>query len=201
MEKLSLVLIILIVVLIIAPVAFFLVGEEQNIKDFFQKAPIDGKDNELINSGSPSKENDQEGSGSAGLDVSSGGEGGSSDNSAQSFQTGCQQTQISYSLTNLKTEYVCTTFQNGECLDKTVNCSIQVRNLDYTTSGIFVVSLKFFEKNNEAIIFQEIEKSTILEPREFNILEAEINLNSPNANKEVDCNFRSVQIPKKEICS
>ncbi len=129
------------------------------------------------------------GSSAGGGSGSSGSSGGSGGSSGGSVQTECVNQQIAYALKNLQSSVDCG-LGNGLC---SVNCSLDVHNLDESLGGSFKVRINFNENSN--IVDYEA---------------VDIYLNAGNLKKiesvkefqsdEIYCTFESEEIPYREFC-
>jgi len=130
---------------------------------------------------------------SSGTDSSS---GGSSDSSAGLYQ--CSNKQISYSLTGPSEEETCLEEDGlGECIKKQMNCSLEIKNLDYEIFGEFIFDFTY-SLDGEEINHESISKN--LGPRESYIFSSILILEGLEANKSPLCLHNINKIPKKTVC-
>lgn len=110
--------------------------------------------------------------------------------------------QFSYALKNRNIISKCIEADGDICIKKTINCSVTVKNLEDTFSGLFKMKLSFLENN---ALFQESYKEKELGPEESEtmstILEIKSSGEEGRANKELSCEITPIEIPKKEICN
>lgn len=109
-------------------------------------------------------------------------------NSDTTNQLGCSESQISYALKNFRENSICNTFQNTICTEKTINCAIEVYNLDDNVEGIFKLKFTFF-KDKEAFDYAYSEDK--VGPKKFKTFEKTLTLTSSGdngvANKNLSC--------------
>ncbi len=112
--------------------------------------------------------------------------------------------QVAYSLEYLDVIETCNQEVNGECLNKKVDCSLTVTNLDEQISGVFEIRFYFLEKgdrNDES--FASVKVSDIIYAKSYNIFKAnKLITESENglANKTISCGFDTIRVPEKNIC-
>ncbi len=165
-------------------------------------------DNEPKESGEASEEtNNQESDDN--LESSLGGEGGEGGGggggSSSSGETGSGPAscpQVSYALRNFVKNLECTSYDNEICIEKNVYCSVKVENIDQF-SGEFIIGIEIYDIETSEIIQQfEISKTVYASQQE--LFDKSITLTSltsdGEANKDYDCSFKTIQIPKKLIC-
>jgi hypothetical protein len=134
------------------------------------------------------------GSGSGG----SGNSGGTSNN--------CTYLPITYSLINNKEVSKCNLYNGEVCIDKTVNCSIEIENREGALQARLTLRLTFVEKGKNVSVdgFDSDERNFILDPKEIKLFEGTTNIVSSGidglANKEITCYFNTIGTPYKEIC-
>jgi hypothetical protein len=139
-------------------------------------------------------------SGEAGGGGSGGGEGGGGGSGeASSSGSSCSLRKISYSLKEFNKVSTCNQYEGDVCISKTVNCSLEVTNLDFEISGNFEIKFEFFEQGQEEILYSA-EDAQVLGPRESAIFEASANFQGADAGKELTCDFSTEQIPQREVC-
>ena len=124
----------------------------------------------------------------------SGGAGGSSPSGSK-----CEMRQISYALKNFEKSSTCSSYSGPDCIDKTVDCSVETYNLDGETSGTFVVRFDFFVDGDNLI--ESVTDSDVLQPGSFKIFNGVVRILGENAGKNIDCRFNTEQVPQKEVCS
>jgi len=132
---------------------------------------------------------------------SSGSSGGSSGSSSSTSQ-GCYTQQISYALEDFTTNSTCLDYSLGNCVEKMVDCSINVTNLDDSTSGNFIITffvLKQGDDKEDAINSESIEQH--LNPGETTQLANSFEIEGSNANLNLVCSFETTAVPRKQICN
>lgn len=182
-----------------------------NLDESIQKvfsSKNDGQDS-LSNSNS-GNENSEDGSqnsgsgsggggGSSSSGSSSGGESSGSTASDSSSSSNCQETLISYSLTNPSKFSNCTEYQGPTCAKKTVDCALTVQNLDRDATGLFEIRFNFFE--TESNILDSALVSQTLSPREIETFRKSMEFQGENADKNLTCNSIKETIPTKLVCT
>lgn len=132
-----------------------------------------------------------------------GGGSGGSGSSAVPETANCYNIQVPYALKNFEESFVCNDFQDGVCINKNLNCSLEVYNLDGEASGSFVLQFILFEKGTYNQLDSAL-KESFLEPGNFEKIEVAFNLQSEgaegSANKEGECRFFTESVPTKEFC-
>ncbi|GEM_PF-2911643 len=131
---------------------------------------------------------------------------GSSKDSDSKKKSICTMKQISYSIINLNKTSVCNQNQGSICVNKTVSCSIEINNRDDETSGFFEVKMSFLEKgkDREKDGFGHKTSKFLLGPGEKYLFEGSTSIQSTGedglANKEINCFYNTIEVPKKEVC-
>ena len=139
-----------------------------------------------------------------GLEDSGSGSGGSGEGRGAGssgnviFSGECAEQQISYSLKDFLELETCDILEGNVCIDKIVNCSLVVENLDYQVGGNFEIEFSFigdgWKKLNS--FFGEI----FLGPRIDQRLEKVFNIQGEDADKHIECIFITTKVPMKEVC-
>jgi len=155
----------------------------------------DGADELEVSSGLPSGV--VSGGGAGG-----GGSGGGAGSAGAPGEPGCAERQIAYALKNFVQSANCDEFQSDVCIKKTVNCSLEVHNLDDNTDGMFGVRFSFLE---EGSVFDYLDKELFVGVNGYEVFDVALVAGSlgesGRANKDLSCSFNSYKIPKEEICS
>lgn len=112
----------------------------------------------------------------------------------------CDRRQISYSLTGFQQSSECNNYSSGVCINKVATCLVDVKNLDYDTTGTFEVNFRYFDLTNESDMLQTDSVSFILEPRKKKAFESVVNIQGNDAGKEISCSFLTGKTPYKEVC-
>ncbi|MFH1451572.1 MAG: hypothetical protein ABIF88_00155 [archaeon] len=124
---------------------------------------------------------------------------GSSDDSSEN----CFLQKITYSIGNRNITETCNEYFQEECIDKTVKCTVEIRNLDYEIGGIFKVILSFFEKDKtkEDTSYNESFEEEI-SPRQTITIQSSKQITEPEiVKKEITCFYETTETPEKEICN
>ncbi|MBU0958861.1 MAG: hypothetical protein KKB31_02835 [Nanoarchaeota archaeon] len=145
------------------------------------------------------------GSSSSSSSGSSGSSGGGGDGGGSSSSGGvplCTMRQIAHSLINREEINTCNTEENGICISKTTNCSIEIHNNDADMEGTFSLSLNFL--NESGYNLKSAFKELMLGPSEKGTFQEAYNIESTgingSANQEIRCFFNTLDIPEKEVC-
>ena len=124
----------------------------------------------------------------------------------QGSESECIEKQISYSMINLNKTSICNHYENEICTDKTVECSIEIHNRDNEVGGFFGVELIFIEE--EENIENSLGTKTsrfFLGPMTHNTFKDSINIQGTEednlANKNINCLFNTLEVPRKMVCS
>jgi len=136
---------------------------------------------------------------------SSGSSSGGSSSSSEGLSTpDCETEPLSYSLLAINKTETCNSEQNEICLDKTILCSLDVRNRDKKAAGNFKIELKFLQEGGS--ISEPIEKIVhlvFLEPEAQEHLEDSTTIQSTGeegiANKNINCFYNTLEVPEKCI--
>jgi len=145
------------------------------------------------------------GGGGGGSSSSSSG-GGSSSSGSSSGGTSCTNQLIPYGLLNLEKKSECNVWDEGICVDKTANCSIQLHNYDQSSVGYFTMKASFIPKggNESTDIFDVAQDSFEVAPNSFETFFAQTHITSTGinglANKDIDCLTNTVGNPYKIVC-
>ncbi len=135
-------------------------------------------------------------------------ESNSEDSDSQSTydsELGCITKQISYSMINLNKTSTCNQYKEDICIDKTIECSIEVHNRDNEIAGFFEIELIFTEEgSNRENPFDSKTSRFFLEPGSYNIFKDSIDIQSTEqdgpANKNIICFFNTLKVPRGEVC-
>ena len=117
------------------------------------------------------------------------------ESSAQSpQQNNCIQ-YFSYSLSEFLSAETCIGYQSQTCIEKTLNCSVIVTNLDYESEGKFTILVK--TKSQEQIL-QQAEISQVVQPKQELSFSHIFTITNPS--QEIGCSITTSEIPLKNIC-
>jgi len=137
---------------------------------------------------------------------SGGGSGGSSGSAQNSNERNlnCELKQISYSLIDFKSNSTCLEFENGFCISKEIDCSVDVRNID-NIGGIFEIEFLLIEDGSSINDFIDSHSNQDnVNSYSSKIFETSFNIQSQgeegNADKNLVCFPTTEIVPKKEIC-
>jgi len=144
----------------------------------------------------PSQENPTTSSDASSSSSNGGGSGGGGSTGGNN----CEEIQISYSFTNIQSDSNCETFSGQTCTSKSLSCSVNVNNLDTTTSDDFTISFIYHNSDDrDDIVLTETQTTTILAENSAS-LSSVTSISGEDADKDISCIVRSVTIPTKEIC-
>jgi hypothetical protein len=125
---------------------------------------------------------------------------GDDDSGEQNNQTENYCSQIlSYTLLDFSEQEICNTYQGLDCIDKTLNCSVFVQNLDQELGGDFTVRFDFEDKKTKEKIFSTTE-TQYLSPRQTSQFSRSQNFILPNSNNSLQCKFSTENPPARYIC-
>ncbi|MBI5803866.1 hypothetical protein HY450_01340 [Candidatus Pacearchaeota archaeon] len=122
---------------------------------------------------------------------------------AESKQTipvvgGCIEKQISYSMKNFATNSECESYDET-CVQKKVDCSVEVKNLDYEVSDLFSVKIKIINEQTGQE-FQSIIVEKNVSSRETESFEYSFIIEGEDADGDFNCIFSTEKVPVKEFC-
>lgn len=131
------------------------------------------------------------GSSSSGGSGSSGGGGGSG---------GCVYGIIPHAVKNLRFDEECMEFQDNLCINKRIECTFDVYNLDYSIAGNFGFNLYVIEKNgNSGNAFDYVYIEKFIAVRDNVEMSNSFNILGDDAEKKLDCVYASQKIPER-VC-
>lgn len=132
---------------------------------------------------------------------SSGGGSDSAGGGSSEAMTNCETKQVSYSLKNFNEEVVCNTYSLGNCVDLEITCSVNVFNLDESTTGDFEIGFDLVEIATQEI-FSSLSEEKSLGPKENDVFEGFFTVqDEAGLNEEgYDCDFTTLSIPNKAGC-
>lgn len=146
-----------------------------------------------------------EGVGETGDVKTEGGSGGvSSSTEGSGGNLNCQQIQVSYSVKNLKTTSECENYLGEICINKKIQCSFEVYNLDKEVSGDFGFNIYVFKDEDVANIIDSLYSEKFIPNLGNETFEGDfmITSNGPdgNANQNLSCFYGSAKIPLTFVC-
>ena len=100
---------------------------------------------------------------------------------------------------------VCNGYSLGNCVDRTVVCSVNIENKDSELTGEFEIELIFVEtKKPEEDAFDKKILTLSLGPGQTRKISDSTRIQSTDqdglANREINCLFNTLKVPQKEIC-
>ncbi len=105
---------------------------------------------------------------------------------------------------NINKIEICNSYQESICIDKTVACSIQVKNMDQSSKGYFKIEKIFSSGVSDEETFDSEIQEFLLSPLESITLTANTSITSEGegglANKQINCFFYTRGNPYKEFC-
>jgi hypothetical protein len=199
-NRVILLVVILFVLIALGSIIYALINSGESINPFSNSGNSDKG-----NSGTEISDNNQTSGGSSGGDESGGSSGGggtSGGTSSGISNTSCPLKQISYSLENPEKNEICNSYSGETCTDKTIDCSIDLRNLD-SVGGDFGINIVFVETGKNPITegFETKSTAIIVGAGEAEKIQASININQEELlNKEIECFYYTTLVPQKEVC-
>ena len=183
-------------IIILAVLVIFIVGLIAISKPVSQKGTEDNKGIQSSGNNQNPDQNTQEATEES-HSSNSNNAGGSGETTIYNPVTDCPTIQIAYALKNLNQNQTCNQYEGQTCIDKTVYCSIEVFNLDETTEGQFTVNFESLDQETE-IANQEV--SHTISPKQTQVFQSSIQFQNENADKNIECSFKTVEIPRKDNC-
>ena len=130
----------------------------------------------------------------------------------------CETKELAYSITNFvmgyntcnKQEYICKdtflgicTEKTYYCVDRSVSCSINLKNLDTEERGTWQITFNYLDQNTRNTIKSEI-RSEFLYPQTEETLTSAVRVTSTgvegDANKDTTCTYQATNVPTKQVC-
>ncbi len=200
-----LVFVILLIIIILISLLFVMRNKDINLGNNNEKnynAQDEGLNNNQDNNTQTNTLKDNEDSS---LSTSEGSGSGGGGDSKQSSGLICSTNQISYSMTDFNKTSICNNNQSNICIDKIVSCSVKIQNRDNEVTGFFGVEMIFIEKGkNREDAFNSSSSRFSLSPMQYEFLSDYISIISSGqdglANKEIDCFYTTIEVPKKQVC-
>ena len=126
--------------------------------------------------------------------------GGSGDGSGTdgTISSDCTLQQISYGIKNFIKTSKCTEYLDENCISKEIDCSAEVYNYDYETSGDFELEFRLTDESKD--IINTLYRTEVITSRGNKTLNVRFTLEEENANKILTCNYQTTTIPKKTVC-
>jgi len=150
--------------------------------------------NQNKNPAGESDSNPSTGGGSVGGGTSSGGGSGNSNN--------CISRKIPFSIGELVILEECLDYEGNNCVEKNVECSINIKNQDDEISGTFKGEISFFEKGHPTNLIDTFLFEEYLGPGEETSVIATTYISDDEiANLEIECIYQTTETPEEEICS
>ncbi|MBU0906527.1 MAG: hypothetical protein KKD18_03365 [Nanoarchaeota archaeon] len=171
------------------------------ISDFVSENFQSGQDTDNDDDGNEDLPPDYAVSGSTAPGGNQGGEvgpGGDTSDNPTSPQ-GCVLRTVSYSLEDFEKTPTCNVYEGENCVDKTVECSVQVRNLDYSLEGDFELIFAYRIVDVPGVYSTDSETET-LPPRAVKEFLSSLQVQGPEAKEDITCNFEMGKAPKREVC-
>ena len=199
------ILIVLVIILLITiPLTYFIfIDKSQNIlKNTFENIFIPEPTSSQGNPSTTTNDNNQPAS--EGGSNNGGGSGGGSVNSQNAVGNNCQQQQISYSISNINKIQTCNFLDadSTTCIDKSVECSVEVKNLDSQISGTFEIQFLYvLDGQGTDNFFDSTSSESEISPGQTKTFSGLIQISDPaKTNEEINCFFQTLSVPTKEIC-
>lgn len=106
----------------------------------------------------------------------------------------CAERQISYSINGFLYISNCLEFEIETCTMQNIICSLDLTNLDHSTSGQFTILFEIVSADKPDELLHVEPVTTMLAPRETQNLQASIIIEDENADKELTCSFSSEEV-------
>ncbi len=154
----------------------------------------------------PPEENSNQETGSlnpsSGSKSSGSGRSGNSQVSGSENSNSCTTNKIPFSIGGLVILEDCLYYDGDNCIEKNVQCSIDIKNRDSEIGGDFKGDISFFEKGHPTNILDIFLFEEYLGPgEETTIIATTLISDDENANKEIECIYKTTETPTVEICN
>src|SRR3989344_1601470 len=106
----------------------------------------------------------------------------------------CAERQISYSINGFLYISNCLEFEIETCTMKNIICSLDLTNLDHSTSGQFTILFEIVSADKPDELLHVEPVTTMLAPRETQNIQVSIIIEDENADKELTCSFSSEEV-------
>lgn len=132
--------------------------------------------------------------------------------------TECETKDLAYNIENFVMDYntcneyqdICNKYVLGFCTDKTtfcvdksISCSLNLRNLDTEEQGSWDIKFSFYESGTSSVI-QSKDVALFLYPQTSKTFTGVARIQSTgvsgDANKQITCSYTSSGIPTKQVC-
>jgi hypothetical protein len=203
-QKMIFVVVIIIVLVLI--IGFLVIGNISDSIDFFDRSSDNGGSGNDDGGGGIF---DRIFGGGSGSISSGGGSSGGASGSSEGSQGGssgsgeCVMQEVAYSASNFISSSVCNEFHGEVCEDRSVECSIRIKNLDFNVGGVFEIEFRFFDEFTEEEFYSSSFEQ-IIDPRGDYVFTYTYDVQSTGengiANRGIDCFYSTVSIPEKEVC-
>ena len=103
-----------------------------------------------------------------------------------------------YAIKRFEEEAICNQYEQDNCIDKTITCSLVVENFDYGVSDSFKINFIILDENNNQLDSQNVEK--LVSSRQEELFLKDFNVQTQEAEEEISCSYSVTKIPVKQNC-
>lgn len=185
--------IIIIFILFFLLIALIILNSYREVSNLSEKDSENDSENELYNSDTDEDElgTEKPTPGVSGNSVLNQGGG-------DSQETDCISKQISHAIKRFEEEAICNQYEQDNCIDKTITCSLVVENFDYGVSDSFKINFIILDENNNQLDSQNVEK--LVSSRQEELFLKDFNVQTQEAEEEISCSYSVTKIPVKQNC-
>jgi len=130
---------------------------------------------------------------------SAGNSGGNFGSGGETSEQTCTTSQIPYSLKNFEENIICHEENGGGCIDLTVNCSVEIYNLDKGFSGEFEIRYALLDSSENELEVKTLKNNVNFGEYELFMLDFRRS-DIGGVSEDLSCFFSVVDVPKKESC-
>ncbi|MBR9706587.1 hypothetical protein GOV14_06125 [Candidatus Pacearchaeota archaeon] len=127
-----------------------------------------------------------------------GGGGAGGDGETPITQPGCIYKRNPYILGNFVQNTICNEYNQSQCIDKEISCSLTVQNWG-ETGGNFEIGFLIINKENSSEIDSTSEE-VYLEANEIQPLATSFQVYGEIADKTIECSYKKLLAPIIEVC-
>lgn len=171
-----------------------------------QRSAETGNSGGDVNSGTSGEDSSAAGTGSGisggGSASGSGGGAGGGSPSGGSDCANPEYFEVSYSMLGLNSTETCNAFSGADCVDKTVTCKVKGNNIDSLGGATFNMEFNFYDSDIGIIaVLDTVLVSQFIDSQGSYDFSVVSNFQGADANKNMDCFFRTTSDPITEVCS
>jgi hypothetical protein len=141
-----------------------------------------------------------EGAGDENVDVGvdgDGGPGGGGESQVEQSDS-CERT-ISYTMLDFSQEEICNEIQDEICVNKTLDCGVNVQNLDQVTGGDFVLNM-YFKDLPTGMVLDSVTQSNYVGAMEVVAFAVSRDFQLPESGGNLGCAFFVESAPSYKVC-